>query len=418
MKRIFRALESRDYRLFFTGQGISILGTTLQQIALGWYVYRITGSEILLGTIGFLNQIPGLVISPFAGTLSDRIDGRFALIAVQSGLMLQAILLALFVSLGIGNVPVLLALAALQGVVNAFDIPLRLSVVPRLASDPALLPSAIALNSAVFNVARIAGPAVGGFMVAALGEESCFWANAASYLAVLWALLAMHGNYRPRPDPERAGVVKEMALGWQYVRSHRPVRDLLLILSCQGLLGMAYMVHFPVLARDVLHGGPHTLGILMGSAGVGSLAAAMRLASRRNLRGLLGNIALNALVSAVALMLFLFVHTLPAAVLLAATAGFGFIAVSSACNTFLNTVVEPRMRGRVMSFYSLSFVATTPIGNLAMGWLAHRIGITAAIASFGAALFLCALVFLLRLEGLRRTVRPIYADLGLIPWQE
>ena len=415
-RQALRALNSRNYRLFFTGQGISLLGTTLQQIALGWYVYRLTGSQVLLGTIGFLNQVPGLVISPIAGVLSDRLDCRRALLLVQSGLMLQSLLLATAIVSGHGTVPVLLTLSALQGTINAFDLPFRQTVIPNLVESPSELPSAIALNSALFNVARILGPSIGGVLVASFGEQACFFANSTSYLAVLGALLSMTPFHVRHVRSGRMAV--DIFEGVRYVCHHRPIRNLLLILSAEGFLGLSYVQLFPVLARDALHGNPHTLGFLMGAAGVGSLTAALRLATRRNLRGLFGSVSHCLLLSSSALVLFAFAHTLPVMMLLIATAGFGFISVSGACNTLLHTLVEDRLRGRVLSFYSLAFVGTTPFGNLALGFLAHFFGITHAIAFFGALLFGCALVFRLRLKSLRASVRPIYVDLGLIPWEE
>lgn len=416
-RRVLRALDSRNYRLFFSGQGISLIGTAIQQIALGWYVYRLTGSEVLLGTIGFLNQAPGLLIAPFAGVVSDRVDGRRALMVVQALLMVQAVCLALTIVSGLGSVPALLALSGLQGVLNAIDLPFRQTLVPKLVESRGELPSAIALNSALFNVARILGPSIGGILVASLGEVACFFANAASYLAVLGALLSM------TPFPSRVGEVHrskmtlEIVAGLRYVRNHRPIRDLLLLLAAEGFLGLSYVVLFPVLARDALHGDPHTLGFLMGAAGFGSLSAALRLASRRNLRGLLGNIAFCVVLSSISLSLFAFVHSLLPMMVLIAVAGFGFISVSGACNTILHTLVDDRLRGRVLSLYSLTFVGTSPFGNLALGWLSQEVGVTRAITFFGLLLSICGIVFYARLKSLRAAVRPIYVELGIIPWE-
>jgi MFS family permease len=416
LRQILRALSSRNYRLFFAGQGISLLGMTMQQIALGWYVYRLTGSQVMLGTIGFLNQIPGLVISPIAGALSDRVDGRRALLAIQSGLMLQAFLLAFAVVTGYGTISVLLGLSLLQGILNAFDLPFRQSIVPTLVEKHRDLPSAIALNSAMFNVARILGPSIGGILVAAVGEQMCFFVNGASYLAVLGALGAI--NLRPRVLSFPTGrMATDIFQGLSYVHHHRPIRDLLVLLAAESFLGLAYVVLFPVLARDALHGDPHTLGFLMGAAGIGSLAAAIRLASRRNLRGLLGNIAFCVVLSAMALLLFTFVHSLFPMLVLVATAGFGFISVSGAANTIIHTLVNDPMRGRVMSCYTLAFVGFAPFGNLTLAWLSQRWGITHAISLFGSLLLVCGLIFWSRLKSLRAAVRPIYVDLGIIPWQ-
>jgi len=416
LRRPLRALRSRNYRLFFSGQGISLLGATIQQIALGWYVYRLTGSQVLLGTIGFLNQIPGFVLAPVAGVLSDRVDGRRAMLAIQCGLMVQSLLMAIAVVSGHGTIPILLSLSLLQGALNAFDLPFRQSVVPRLVDDPSELPSAIALNSALFNVARILGPSIGGILVVWVGEQACFFANGASYLAVLAALCVV----RLRPRVQRsthARIVLDIVEGLRYVRNHRPIRDLLVLLAAESFLGLSYVVLFPVLARDALHGDPHTLGFLTGAAGLGSLAAAIRLASRRNLRGLMGDISFCVLLSSAALVLFTFVHSLIPMMVLIATAGFGFISVSGAANTIIHTLVDDHMRCRVMSCYTLAFVGFTPFGNLSLGWLAHRWGITHAVSFFGLLLLLCGLLFWARLKNLRAAARPIYVDLGIIPWQ-
>ena len=417
LRQVLRALSSRNYRLFFAGQGISLLGTTLQQVALGWYVYRLTGSQVLLGTIGFLNQIPGLFLSPIAGALSDRVDGRRALMSVQGGLMLQAILVAAFIITGHASVPMLLCLAGFQGFLNAFDLPFRQTVVPNLVENRQQLPSAIALNSALFNVARILGPSLGGILVATVGEQVCFLANGATYLAVLAALLAIRMPTMAIV-PSRPRIVVDIAEGLGYIRHHRPIRDLLLLLAANNFLGLSYVVLFPVIARDALHGDPHTLGFLMGAAGVGSLAAALRLASRRSLRGLFKSISFCAMLSAAALATFAAVRTLPATLLLVAVAGFGFISVSGATNTILQTLVGDEMRGRVMSLYTVAFVGSTPFGNLFLGWLAHRWCVRSAISFSGGLLLLVTAVFAARLNSLRAAVRPIYIDLGIMPWHE
>jgi len=367
--------------------------------------------------MGFLNQIPGLFFSPVAGALSDRIDGRRALMTVQSGLMVQSVLVAVFIIIGRASIPVLLSLAAFQGLLNAFDLPFRQTVVTKLVEDRAQLPSAIALNSALFNVARILGPSLGGILVATVGEQFCFLANGATYLAVLAALLAI--RMPPMSAiPARPRMVVDIAQGLRYVSRHRPIRDLLALLAASNFLGLSYVVLFPVIARDALHGDPHTLGFIMGAAGVGSLAAALRLASRRSLRGLFKSISFCTMLSAAALTTFAAIHTLPGTLVLVALAGFGFISTSGATNTILQTLVGDELRGRVMSFYTLAFVGFTPFGNLLLGWLAHRWGVRAAISFSGGLLLLVTIVFAARLDGLRAAVRPIYIDMGIMPWRE
>jgi MFS family permease len=331
--------------------------------------------------------------------------------------MVQSLLVALAVATGLASVPVLLGLAALQGTLNAFDLPFRQTLVPRLVNDHSQLPSAIALNSAVFNVARILGPSIGGILVVCLGEQTCFFANAATYWAVLAALAAMHIPVRPLPKESRR-VMGDMAEGFRFVRHHRPIRELLLMLAAINFLGFSYVVLFPVIARDALHGDPHTLGLLMTSAGAGSLLAALRLASRRSLRGLFKSISACALLSSTALTAFVLARSLPATMLLIALAGFGFVSVSGATNTILQSLVDDRMRGRVMSLYTVAFLGFTPLGNLALGFVAHGWGVREAISCSGAVLLIVALVFAVRLNSLRAAVRPIYLDLGIMPWPD
>lgn len=386
-------------------------------MALGWLVYRMTGSKLLLGTVGFLQQAPGIPLTPVAGVISDRINRRPALFLVQLGLLLQALFLAFAIGTNRASVPVILTLCTVQGVLNAFDLPIRQSLVPELVSDRSDLSSAIALNSAIFNLARMIGPALGGVLVALLGEMSCIVANAASFLPILYAL-GLPMQLQPEAGrTKQSTILGDVAEGLRYTRAQRPFPDLLLLLASHGLFGLSYLVLLPVLARDVLHGGPRMLGLLFAAAGGGSLLAALRLATRCNLRGLLRSIGLSSMIASVAMVLIGVVDSAPTVMLLIAAAGYGFISVSGACNTILQTLVDDNLRGRVLSLYSLSFIAMIPLGNLLLGVLAEHLSVQHTIALFGFLLLMSSGAYCLRLESLRKAARPIYVKRGVIPWQ-
>jgi len=410
---VFRALKSRNYRLFFAGQGISLVGTFLQQVALSWYVYRITGSKMLLGTLAFTSQIPSLACAPFAGALADRWDRKKSLVVIQSLAGLQALVLAILVTTHHAPVWSLVLLSGVLGSLNAFDIPFRQSFVSQMIDDRSMLTNAIALNSALFNGARLVGPSVGGLLVATVGEGACFFLNAASYLAVVFALVAI----RPLPIQiaPRRNLRTEILEGVRYVAGHRPIRDLLFLVSAVGLLGLAYLVLLPVVARDELHGDAKTLGFLMASGGAGAMLAALTLAARKSVRGLMSRIAVAALLSGTSMLALSQATHLGLCMLFIAISGFGFVTCAGGANAVIQTLVDDRFRGRVMSLYTLAFLGTSTFGSLAAGWLADIEGVPYSMTVFGALFGVCAVVFAVRLPGLRRQVRERYAALGDIP---
>lgn len=401
---LFRALRGRNYRFFFAGQGISLVGTFLQQVALGWYVYRITGSSLLLGTLGFAGQIPSIVCAPWAGALADRWDRKKTLLAVQTLMGVQALVLAVLVQKGWTPAWSLVGLALLLGALNAFDIPFRQAFVSQMIDDRALLSNAIALNSALFNGARLVGPALGGVAVALWGETPCFFGNAASYVAVVAALWAIDpAPAPPREAPRSLG--REILDGLAYVRGHRPIRDLLALVSAVGLLGLPFLVLLPVFARDRLHGDARTLGFLMGSGGAGALFAALFLAARKSMKGLLSRIGFAALLGGFAVAGLSVARPLWGLMVLIAASGFGFVTTAGGANTLIQTLVEDRFRGRVMSLYTLAFLGTSTFGSLWIGWLASVAGLSWAVGASGALFAACAAVFVGRLPGLRRETR-------------
>jgi len=412
--QLLRALRSRNFRLFFAGQSISLVGTWMQQVAISWLVYRLTGSAVLLGVVSFAGQIPAFFLSPLAGVFADRWDRRRLLLWTQGLSMLQAGVLTAFVFSGIVQVWHLVAFNALLGMVNAFDIPVRQSLVVAMVDRKEDLPNAIALNSSLVNGGRLIGPSLAGLLIAAVGEQLCFLINAASYLAVLLAVGAM----RLAPVQRRANrkhVLHELREGIGYGFGFAPIRAILLLIAVVGLVGMPYSVLLPVFAREVLHGGADTFGFLMTAAGLGALASTLFLASRKSVLGLGRVIIAATALFGLALVGFAISRALPLSLMFVALGGFGAMAMIASSNTIVQTIVEDEMRGRVMSLFAMSFLGMTPLGSLAAGVLAESVGPTVTIAAGGLACLLAAVVFATHLPALRQLVHPIYVRMGILP---
>jgi MFS family permease len=386
------ALRSRNFRLFVAGQTVSLVGTWIQQIAMSWLVYRLTGSTVVLGLLGFLTQFPSLAIAPFAGVLADRVNRYRVVMVTQTIAMLQALTLALLVLTGRVNIAALLALSALLGIVNGFDVPIRQSFLVEMVENKDDLPNAIALNSATFNAARLVGPALAGALIALVGEGVCFLLNGLSYVAVLAALRTMTIAQRsPRRAPPR--VFHEIAEGVAYAFGLPPMRAVLLLLALVSVSATPYTVLMPVIAADVLHGGAHTLGELMAGSGVGALARTLYLASRRSLLGLGRLIALAAGLLGGGLVAFSFSRSVGASVAVLAIAGFGMIVQTASSNTILQTLVDDDKRGRVMSLYTMAFAGMMPLGSVLAGVIAGHVGAPATIAGGGVLCLAGAAVF-------------------------
>ncbi len=409
-----RALRHRNYRLYFYGQGTSLVGTWLTRVAMSWLVYRLTGSELLLGVVGFAGQIPTFLLSPFAGVLVDRLDRRRVLVVTQVLAMVQSGLLAVLTISGVVTVPQIVVLALFQGLVNAFDIPARQAFVVQMVDAREDLPNAIALNSSMVNGARLLGPSLAGILIAVVGEGWCFAIDAASYVAVVVSLVAMHLRPQPRASG-RARFLSELNEGLRYVAGFAPVRAILLLLACVSLTAMPYAVLMPVFAGEILHGGAHTFGLLMAATGVGALVAALWLAARRTVLGLGRVIAVAAGTFGGALVAFSFSRWLWLSVLLLVVAGGAMMLQMASSNTVVQTLVDERIRGRVMSFYAVAFLGMMPFGSLAGGWLGQRLGAPVAVRLGGSITILGALLFLRKLPELRRLVRPVYERLGILP---
>ncbi|HEV7509499.1 MAG TPA: MFS transporter [Thermoanaerobaculia bacterium] len=410
-----RALRHRNYRLFFSGQSVSLIGTWMTRIATSWLVYRLTGSALLLGLVGFAGQIPSFLLAPFAGVLIDRWNRHRLLIVTQILAMLQSAALAVLALTGVINIWHVLALSLFQGLINSFDMPARQAFVVQMVEDRADLGNAIALNSSMVNAARLLGPSIGGVLIAAVGEGWCFFWDALSYLAVIASLVLMRLPARPQRTAAKSKVLPELREGLAYVAASPPIRSILLLLALVSLVGMPYTVLMPVFASTVLHGGPHTLGFLMAATGVGALLGAVFLARRRSVLGLGKVIPTTAALFGASLAAFSLSRFLGLSLALLLVTGVGFMVTMSASNTVLQTLVEDSKRGRVMSLYTMAIMGMTPFGSLLAGGLASRIGAPHTLLFGGLGCIAAALWFVLLLPKLRVVVRPIYVEMGILP---
>lgn len=415
----WRALRHRNFRLFVIGQGISLMGTWMTRLALSWLTYRLTGSALLLGIVGFSGQIGTALLSPFAGVWVDRLDRRKLLVGTQVLSAAQSLALAGLTLAHIITIHEILALAALQGLIDAFDMPARQSfmiqMVGRAKED---LGNAIALNSSLVNAARLVGPAVAGFLIARTGEGPCFLIDGLSYLAVIASLLMMrltNAQTGAQTTPQRrAPILQQLADGWQYVRGFQPIRTILLLFAICSLMGMPFSTLLPVFASRVLHGGAHTLGLLTAASGVGALTSALYLASRKSIRGLTKNLLVAAALFGVALVGFSFAHTLALSMLWLLLAGFGMMQGLAGSNTIIQTVVPEERRGRVMGWYTLAFAGMMPFGSLLAGTLAQHLGAAHAVLVTGLCVLLGAAWYASELPRLRRELLPVYNTLGIV----
>ncbi len=410
----WRALRHRNFRLFFGGQSISLIGTWMTRVATAWLVYRLTESPLILGIVGFAGQIPTFLLAPLAGVVVDRIDRRKVLVWTQSLAMVQSLALAwltLTHRITIGEV---LALSAMQGIINAFDMPGRQSFMVTMVEDREDLSNAIAINSSMVNTARLVGPSLAGLLIAATNEGWCFLVDGVSYTAVIASLLMMRV---PHADEERheVSMLEQLREGWTYVSNFVPIRTILTMFALLSLMGWPFMVLMPVFAAQVLGGGPHTLGFLMGAVGVGSLVSALSLVMRRSVRGLTKMIPIAASAFGVGLVCFGLSTSLWLSLLLMLLTGFGMMQGLTASNTIIQTLIDEKMRGRVMSYYTMAFVGMAPFGSLLAGALAHVIGAPHTVIVSGIACILGAVWFWSRLPAIRKDMRPIYERLGIVP---
>jgi MFS family permease len=413
MSHAWRALRHRNFRLFFGGQSISLIGTWMTRVATSWLVYRLTKSPLLLGTVGFAGQIPTFLLAPLAGVIVDRIDRRKVLVWTQALAMIQSLALAWLTLTHRINIAEVLVLSAMQGTINAFDMPGRQSFMVKMVEDRADLSNAIAINSSMVNVARLIGPSLAGLVIAATNEGWCFLIDGVSYIAVIASLLMM--RVASTADAHSgASMVAQLREGWTYVSGSVPIRVILSLFALLSLMGWPFIVLMPVFAAQVLHGGPHTLGFLMGAVGVGSLTSALSLVMRRSVKGLSRRIPVAAVAFGAGLICFGFSTNLWLSMALLLLTGFGMMQGLTASNTIIQTLVDEKMRGRVMSYYTMAFVGMAPFGSLLAGALAHWIGAQRTVMISGAACILGGAWFWSQLPRIRKDMRPIYERLGIL----
>jgi len=405
-----RALRHRNFQLFFSGQLISLIGTWMQSVAQSWLVYRLTGSALLLGSVGFASQIPVFLFSPLGGIAADHFNRRKIVIGTQVASMLLAFMLAGLTLWGKVQVWHVFVLAALLGVVNAFDIPGRQSFLVDMVGREDLM-NAIALNSSMFNGARVVGPAIAGILVARIGEGWCFFANAVSYVAVIVGLLLMKVTSAVRPT--MASPFEHMMEGFRFVNRTAPIRALLLLLGLVSLVGMPYVVLMPIFADKILHGGARGLGVLMGATGVGALFGALTLAFREGVKGLGRWVALCCAGFGASLLVFALSHQFWVSVILLLPVGYTMMLQMACSNTLIQVMVPDKLRGRVMAVYSMMFMGMAPIGALLGGAIADHLGAQVTVAIGGVASVLGAIWFWLQLPKIRVEARRLIVAQGM-----
>jgi MFS family permease len=412
------AFKSRNYRLFFAGQGVSLIGSWMTQVATIWLVYHLSASPLLLGMVGFCTQIPTFFLTPFGGVLVDRWNRHRTLLVTQALSMVQSLVLAALALTGTVQIWQILLLAVFQGLINAIDAPTRQSFVFEMVERREDLPNAIALNSSMFNGARLVGPAIAGVVIAAVGAGYCFLIDGVSYIAVIAALLAM--RLKPRSAKQNdsislSEIFRRLREGFSYAFNFVPIRAILLLLALVSFMGMQYTVLLPIFVTQILHGGAEVLGILMAASGVGALIAGAYLSLRQKVVGLGKLVAIGPAIMGTGLILFSFSKVLWLSTLLMMLVGFGFLLQFASSNTIIQTLVEDDKRGRVMSLYIMSFMGMIPFGNLFGGSLATVVGAPATLIISGSFCVLGSILFIQQLPALRKRIRPIYQEMGLLP---
>lgn len=412
LKFLFRALRHRNYRLFFGGQGVSLIGTWMQTVAMSWMVYRITGSALILGYVELFGGIPAFFLTPFVGVLADRWNRHRMVIVIQTLAMLQAFVVA-YLALS-GNIQVwqIILLSVVMGVINSFDIPVRQSFIMDMLESREDIGNAIALNSSMFNLSRLIGPSIAGILIAAVGEGVCFLINGISYLAVIVALLMM----RIKPIENIATpkfIWHEIKEGFSYTFGFLPSRAILLLLILMSLVGMPYAVLMPVMAKDVLLGGSYTYGFLTAAVGIGALIGAYYLASRKSVQGLEKVIPVAGIIFSLGVMLFSFSRIYNLSLFILIFCGFGLMVQMASSNTVLQTITDDDKRGRVMSYFALAFRGTAPFAGLLAGAMADKVGAPLTIRLGGLCCLFGAVFFLKRTGQIERMIQPIYRRKGI-----
>lgn len=414
LKLIFRSFRYRNYRLFFIGQTISLTGTWMQRIAMPWLVYHLTGSAMLLGVVSFAGQIPTFLLAPVAGVLTDRLNRYHVLIASQILAMLQAVVLTVLFYADILEMWHIICLSIVWGIFNAFDVPSRHSFVVDMVHEKEDLGNAIALNSLMFNGARLIGPSFAGIMLATAGEGICFLLNAISYIFVIGSLLIMKVN-KPVPRDKGTRITAELKEGFRYAFGFSPIKHIILLLSLVSIMSMPYVVLMPVFAKEILNGNSRTFGFLMGAAGLGALAGGLYLASRKTLLKLGSIIPYSAAIFGAGVIALSFSKSIWLSLIMMVFAGLGLMLNTASSNTILQTITDDDKRGRIMSLYTMAIIGTAPFGSLLAGWLAKVAGTPNTILAGGIICIAGAFYFLRKLPELKIIVHPIYVKMGIIP---
>lgn len=414
LRKIFSSLYSRNYRLYFIGQGISLIGTWMQNVALSWLVYRITGSVFLLGLIGFLSQIPAFVLAPITGVITDRYSRHRIMVFTQVAFLVQALGMAILVLLNIVDVWHIVVLSLVFGIISAFDSPARQSLVIDLIENPKDLGNAIGLNSAIFNGARLFGPAIAGITIALVGEGVCFLLNSLSFFAVIGALVMMKMPVRQK-NSKVSNLKDSFTEGLNYTFQSVPIRTLLIILAVLSLICYPFTVLLPAYAKEILKGSSDTLGFLMSSLGAGALIAAIYMAGRNSIIGLARIISIFSFLMGLSVMAIFFSDKLFPSLVILFISGLSMIMSTAAVNTMLQSILDEDKRGRVMSFYAMALMGTMPIGNLLAGIVANKIGIPYTLLLEGLITIAAVAWFEINRKTLRKYIRPIYIKKGLLP---
>jgi MFS family permease len=414
MAHSWRALRHRNFKIFFAGQSISVIGTWMTRVATSWLVYQLTHSAPLLGIVSFAGQIVSFALGPFAGVWVERLDRCKLLVWTQAAAAVQSLALAALTLAHVITLWEIIVLASLQGLINAFDMPGRQSFLVQMVENRNDLSNAIAINSSMANGARLIGPAIAGLVIGAVGEGWCFLIDGVSYFAVIASLLFM----RIKPVDIRrdaSSTLEQMREGWEYVRRFRPIRTILLLFALISLMGYPYGVLLPIFAGQVLHGGAYTLGWLTTASGIGALVSGLSLAVRKSVVGLtrVGQIAVAILGGA--LILFGLSHALWLSLILMVFVGFGLMQGAAVSNTIIPSLVPEDKRARVMSYYTMAFFGAAPFGSLLTGALAHQIGASHTVILTGAFCIAGSLWFTFELPKVRAVMRPIYQEMGLLP---
>jgi MFS family permease len=409
---IFESLKYKNYRLYFTGQIVSLVGTSMQQVAMSWLIYRLTGSIILLGTVAFLSQIPSLITSPLMGVVNDRFDRKKLLILTQSLSMIQALLTTVLILTDVINIPSILVLSLSLGLINSLDAPVRQAFYTKLVPEQAL-GNAIALNSATFNCTKLIGPTIGGILIAIVGEGICFLINGISFIGVIIALLQIKTEKQPLLR-NKTNIWDEMKDGFNYSIGFLPIRSLLIFIAVLSLTAFPFPMMLPAFVKSNLHGGSELFGYFIAVTGIGSLIATLYLAARKSVLGLAKIVMFACGIQGISLIVFSLTLNIWLLLIISFFIGFSYISCLASCNTLIQSLTDEDKRGRVMSYYTMAFLGFTPVGSLLQGYAAERFGLSSVYLACGIFAVLTAIVFGYYRPSIRKASRPIYVQKGII----